>query len=80
MKKLGIVLVFDPDVPKEEIKKAIAGLMPVIDKKYHGLDGPGEVANARIFGRMPPRNDMERADLMLNEFDDEWGGPVWYIP
>lgn len=25
-------------------------------------------------------NDWEKIINSINEFDDEWGGPVWYLP
>jgi hypothetical protein len=30
--------------------------------------------------QMLGRNDREKIYNTINEFDDGWGGPVWYLP
>jgi len=71
MKRLGAVIVFNPDVDEDE---AAALLEKIVDD----LDVPSEA----IRYHSPPwatKHPFEAVDL-VNEFDDDMGGPVWYIP
>ena len=88
MNRMGAVLVFKAGLTREEVNDAIAVLMPLIDLEYHLLDGElagitfvkgenGEAVEKQI---KVPSTDIERADKLINVFDDDFGGPVWYVP
>lgn len=64
-KRLGTVLVFKPGVNAAKAAAALRKLDDVLADDYF-LGGHG--------GRSDP------ATFKLNEFDDERGGPVWYVP
>ena len=74
MERLGAVLTFKSHVSKEEAVKAlekIADLIDLPDKSYEIIEKDG-------------RNSYEacpfKIEHKVNKFDDEYGGPVWYIP
>ena len=50
-----------------------------VDKKEAAniLDGIKELLD---LGQKIGNNDWEKIVNSINEFDDEWGGPVWYLP
>ncbi len=76
MKRLGTVLVFKPGVSKVEAAKALASLKRVLEvpEKSHDYVGPVGRGLASYKERPFVFNDL------VHEYDDEWGGPVWYIP
>lgn len=41
------------------------------------LDGIKEFID---LNQMIGQSDGEKINNTINEFDDEWGGPVWYLP
>lgn len=64
MKRLGTVLVFKEGTTKAEAQKALRKLEEM---------GLIEITHFEFAGR-------KQTSPSINEFDDEWGGPVWYIP
>ncbi len=69
MKRIGTVLVFKKGATKEEVTNALLMIESVLDQDTLGSksdDGPAEL-KVRIKDR-------------IHEFDDGYGGPVWYIP
>ncbi len=62
MNAIGTVLVFKPEVSKEEATKALEGLADFLQPNW--IDDKG----------------VSNQPFRLEEFDDEYGGPVWYLP
>lgn len=78
MKRLGAVIVFHPDVDEEHAAAALERIRHVLDipetaYEYKRVSGKDHVIKAQ---EVP--FDIE--NHMIEEFDDEYGGPVWYIP
>ena len=67
MIRLGTLLTFKSDISNEEAVEALEKIKGVLDLPSTSYEKGGKV---KPF-------EMEDA---VNEFDDEWGGPVWYIP
>lgn len=65
-KRFGTVLVFKPGVTKAAADAALAKLADVLAPDYHGSMKNGKFVTTAV----PP----------VHEFNDEHGGPVWYIP
>ena len=65
MKRYGTVLVFKQEASKEEIREALDKIVNVLDDGYWLEPGQN-------LGRTVP--------FRLEEFDEEEGGPDWYIP
>jgi hypothetical protein len=77
-KRLGTVLVFKEGVSKEEAAQHLARIAEVLDlpksvTDYVPIGPPG---GRRVKG---VQRAFKVPDI-INEFDDEYGGPVWYIP
>ena len=68
MKRLGVVLVFHADVTKEEAAAALAKIADVVDEGEWYPASKNHPAKAKDF------------EARVQEYDDEYGGPVWYIP
>lgn len=68
MKRIGMVLVFNEDVSKEQAAAALAKIADV-------LDGAAWYPAAKS-------NPPSAKDILprINEFNDDHGGPVWYCP
>ena len=65
MKRHGTILVFKRGVSEGEIREALGKIADVLDDGYWLEPGQN-------LGRTVP--------FRPEEFDDEEGGPVWYIP
>jgi len=80
----GVVLTFKEGMTKEQIAEALAELRDILDLPKESVelvstgtvttdDGiPSDVAT------LQPKS-FEMKDI-IHEFDDEEGGPVWYLP
>jgi hypothetical protein len=79
MKRIGTVLTFKPGVTRVEAARALRSIGSL-------LDTPTATPVPRYFkndeGRKCVSYDTKsfRHNDLLNNFDDAWGGPVWYIP
>ena len=75
MQRLGTVLVFAPEVTPEEAAKALEKIRNVLDlpQTSHNIVSNGD-GTCRMEATPFKMQDK------IKEFDDEWGGPVWYIP
>ena len=67
MKQLGTVLVFKAGVSKEAATAALKSIAPLLDDGY-----------AAEFD--PVAKKYQRRRFALHEFDNKYGGPVWYVP
>ena len=79
MKRIGTVLTFKPAVTEEEAARALQSISFL-------LDLPTSTPEPNYFINDDGRKCVSytsrpfaHADL-VNEFDDDIGGPVWYIP
>lgn len=79
MKRIGTVLTFKSGVTRVEAARALRSIGAV-------LETPQTVPVPNYFTNDEGRKcvsyttkNFRHSDL-LEEFDDEWGGPVWYIP
>jgi len=86
MNRIGTVLTFKPEVTKEEAARALRSIAFLLDTPATISKPVAEVRAALDAGqtvRYEPDQwtdvPFEHADL-VREFDDDWGGPVWYIP
>lgn len=70
MTRHGAVLVFRKGVTPEQAAAALERIRDVIEVPPAVRDWTRESAPSRPF-RMADK---------VHEFDDEWGGPVWYVP
>jgi hypothetical protein len=79
MKRIGTVLTFKSGVTRVEAARALRSIGSL-------LDTPTATPVPRYFtndeGRKCVSYDTKsfRHNDLLNNFDDDWGGPVWYIP
>ncbi len=86
MKRIGTVLTFKPEVTEEEAARALRSISFLLDTPEEIPQANSEV-QAAIDAGQTVRYRSEQwstrpftfADL-VTEFDDDWGGPVWYIP
>lgn len=67
-KRIGTVIKFHSGVTRDE---AIAALKSI----KHLLDVP-----ATVYDYKTKTNRQLLGKDMIHEYDDEYGGPVWYIP
>ena len=80
-KRFGTVLVFKKGVSKQQAAQALAQLAAVVDfptKAFDYVPIPGRDPRGARQTKM-----VERAfkhEDAVREYDDECGGPVWYIP
>ena len=65
-KRFGAVIVFKPNVPKD-----------LAAQKLRELRGLIELGGSFTGGKWVEHTDPAK---LLNTFNDEHGGPVWYIP
>ena len=86
MNRLGTVLTFKPKVTKEEAARALRSIAFLLDTPETINKTIPEVRAALDAGhtvRFEPAewsdHPFNHADL-VHEFDDDYGGPVWYIP
>lgn len=81
MNKFGTVLVFKEGVSRSQIADALKQIEDVIDPSYHLSVAEQKRWNhtdrelARIVS-----NDKGQTLAVVNEFESDYGGPVWYIP
>ena len=77
--RLGTVLTFKPGVTKVEAARALRSIGAV-------LATPTTTPVPHYFKNDEGRKCVSynskkfRHNDLLNEFNDDWGGPVWYIP
>jgi hypothetical protein len=64
MTRYGTVLVFKSGVSKKQAAQALEKIRDVLQDDYCCEDWTSD----------------ERVPFIVHEFDDEMGGPVWYIP
>lgn len=79
MKRIGTVLVFREDVTPEQAAEAVAKIADVLDlpeETYDWQTSNGD-GTGRVLGHT--KRPYELIDG-IHEYDDEMGGPVWYIP
>lgn len=69
MKRFGAVIVFRRHVSEAEAAQALHQLTTLIET------GPGTPVPGSP-GNFNPPSGSDR----LEEFDDRYGGPVWYVP
>ena len=77
MKRIGTLLVFKPDVTKEQAVQALEKIKDLLDLPEEKID----YKRGRDH-RTPCKRTVrpfKTADA-LNEYDDEYGGPTFYIP
>ncbi len=86
MNRLGTVLTFKPAVTKEEAARAlrsIAFLLATPETVNRPTAAVRAALDAGTTVRFQPSEWSEQpfshSDL-VHEFDDDMGGPVWYIP
>ena len=86
MKRIGTILIFQPNVTKAEAAMALNGIghLLVLPKR---VSGPKAAVQARLDAGETVRyrrEDWQERDFRMTdkieEFDDEWGFPVWYVP
>ena len=68
MKRFGSVLVFKRGVTKKQAEAALKKIQDVLADDYWIKDFDIKTGHG------------EKAKFIVNEFDDKWGGPVWYLP
>jgi len=66
MKRFGTVLTFKEGTTREEAAEALRKIADVVD-----LPEPY---------RYSEDTAVDNADRAVTAFDDQYGGPVWYIP
>jgi hypothetical protein len=86
MKRIGTVLTFKPEVTEEEAARALRSIAFILDTPSTINKPTPEIRAALDAGHTIQYQPgewspvpFEHADL-VHEFDDDWGGPVWYIP
>ena len=87
MKRHGAVVVFKEGVTPREAANALAKIADVLDLPENSIKMvPCGTTQVSVRGRTVKkdvvnmvREPFEMIDK-INEFDDDWGGPVWYIP
>ena len=67
--RLGIVLKFKPGVTKEQAAEALKKVADVAELPTHSTD-------PKTTRWVPIRSLMD----VIEEYDDTYGGPVWYTP
>ncbi len=86
MNRLGTVLTFKPEVTKEEAARALRSISFLLVTPETISRPTAEVRAALDAGQTVRYQPSEWADSpfdysdLVHEFDDDWGGPVWYIP
>ena len=78
MKRLGTLIVFKPDVTREQAEKALAALAGLVEPKItypHTCEFRGMTI---VDHGKPERTDDPAKHI--ETFDDTYGGPGFYIP
>jgi len=65
MKRHGTVLVFKKTATKKDIDAALKSISYVLEENYHLTKS---------------KSGYTHIPFRIEEFDDEIGGPVWYLP
>lgn len=77
MVRYGSVIKFKKGVTREQAAQAIAQIGHLIELRKTVLEMPKGRTAARL------EHCTERPATIndeVHEYDDQWGGPVWYIP
>jgi len=77
MKRFGTVLKFKKGVTREQAAQALAKISDLIELRKSVVEMPKGRTVARL------EHCIERPATIndeVHEYDDEYGGPVWYIP
>lgn len=70
MKRYGAVVIFPPGMSKEEAGFVLAGMVVM-----GHIENPARPAIKNQAGK-----EVYPAHNGVDEYDDEFGGPVWYVP
>ena len=68
MNRIGALLIFHPDVTDEEATAALEKIKDVLDLPSMTYDWDKK------------KEKPFEMSSQIQEFDDEWGHPAWYIP
>jgi hypothetical protein len=74
-KRLGSVIVFKKGVTKEQAAKALASLAEVVEFPERSFTYPSVGPKKVKLVEVPFTHEHA-----VHEYDEEYGGPVWYIP
>jgi hypothetical protein len=86
MNRIGTVLIFKPEVSKSEAAMALNSIRNLLDLPAEVASPAPHILAAIDRGetvRFRPEEWVGRPFKItdtIHEYDDEWGGPVWYIP
>ena len=83
MTRHGTVLVFKSGVTREQIAAAIQSIAPVLDPDYHLSPAKLAEYHSRAVNAVTRPDELTGEPLTLaivNSFEEEHGGPVWYVP
>ncbi len=86
MKRIGTVLTFKPEVTREEAARALKSIGFLLDTPAESLKGRFDIQARLDAGeavRYEPGQFIPvpfKHDDLIREYDDDMGGPVWYIP
>lgn len=76
--RMGVLLTFKPEVTREQAEKALAGLKGLVDEKItYPHTKPYQTRRIADYNR--PERTADPAKH-IETYDDNYGGPVWYIP
>ena len=86
MNRIGTVLTFKPEVTEEEAARALKSIGFLLDTPKT-VSRPTAAIRAALDAGTTIRyqsdewteQPFDHSDL-VHKFDDDWGGPVWYIP
>lgn len=80
MTRHGTLLVFKEGTTPDQAAAALEKIREVLDLPAETTEyTQDQAATARFRAVRPTRRPFVMRDKVI-EFDDEWGGPVWYIP
>lgn len=86
MKRIGAVITFKPEVTEPEAARALRSIGFLLDTPETVSKPSDEVQTALDAGSTVRYNPGQWIDVrfhhidLVREFDDDFGGPVWYIP
>lgn len=67
MQRFGTVIVFKPEVTKEQAAEALHKIIELIDETQWWPTPSGQPT-------------LEECEARIEEYDDKHGGPAWYLP